>query len=169
MEKRGPFTYRLTEADMVEAGRSLTGRRLFRPPLRWLMLAIIVLAIVLLALDLLDGRLNLASLAVILAAPLAMILTVRVVVPRAMKRQFHQSAAMRDEHTFMFDEESLNFSTSRGSGRVPMHELYAFSETDTLILLHQTEGYFNPVPKTALGDNGVSLVAALARNGVKQF
>lgn len=169
MTMHGPFLYRLTEDDMMDAGRAMTGRRLFRPPLRWMLLSIVGLSIVLLFVDLLDGMINLASLAVLIAAPMALFAVVRFVVPATMRRQFRQSAAMRDQHSIAFDETNLTFAGSRGSTNLPVAELFAFSETEKLILLHQTEGYFNAVPKAALGDFVPALTAVLVANGVKRF
>ena len=144
-------------------------KRLTKPPLSWLIIAIIVVGIALIGVDLLDGTVDPASAALIVAAPIAIFSMIRWVVPWQMRRQFAQSAAIQDEHQLSFDSSSITFDGSRGSVTIPMKEFHAFSETESSLLLHQTEAFFNIVPKTALGDALPELITALKAADVKQI
>ena len=170
MTKHGPYTYRVDEGDLAVAGRHYFQRRVFQRPMRYLFIAVLVLAVLLVALDLYeDGALKLSTLIVIgVGIPLIWLIPY-LIAPRIMRRQFRQSAALRDENELEFDGESITFSNQRGHARIPFHELYAWSETERMILLHQTEAYFNPIPKQVMGDDHRLLAAALDAAGVKRF
>lgn len=170
MTMHGPYSYRVEEGDLAAAGRHYYQRRVFQRPMRYLLFAVLVLAVVLVFLDLFeDGALKLSTLIVVgLGIPLIWLIPY-LIAPRVMRRQFRQSAALRDEHEMIFDGESITFTNQRGHARIPFHELYAWSQTDRMILLHQTEAFFNPVPKQAMGEDYRHLVAALDAAGVKRF
>lgn len=170
MALNGPFTYRVAEAELAEAGRHYFQRRVFQKPMRYLFIAVILLAVVLVALDLYeDGALRLTTiLLVVLGIPLIWLIPY-LIAPIIMRRQYRQSAALRDENQIEFDNEAVRFSNRRGHARIPFDELYAWSETGTMILLHQTEAFFNPIPKEALGDSCRALIAALESAGIKRF
>lgn len=170
MATHGPYKYRVEEAGLAEAGRLYFRRRIFQPPMRYLVIAVLVLAVLLVLLDFLnDGALNLSTIiAVGLGIPLIYVVPY-LVAPSIMRRQYRQSAALRDENEIEFDEQAISFSNQRGHARIPYHEYYGWSQTDDMILLHQTEAYFNPVPKQALGQDWQRLVEALEAAGVKRF
>ena len=113
-----------------------------------------------------DGAINLLSLLSLgIGLPLVWFVP-HLLAPMMMRRQFRQSAALRDEQRFEFDDEAVFFSSARGHARLPFAELYAWAETDRLILLSQTEAYFNPVPKPALGEDAAVLIRKLTEAGV---
>ncbi|NNC52782.1 MAG: YcxB family protein [Erythrobacter sp.] len=170
MRMHGPYTYRVDEADLASAGRHFFRRKVFQRPMNYLVIAIIGLAIVLVALDLFeDGALRLSTLLVVgLGIPLIWLIPY-LLAPVIMRRQFRQSAALRDENQLEFDEEAVRFTNQRGHARIPFHELYAWSETDRMILLHQTEAFFNPIPKASMGDDYLLLVSALEEAGIRRF
>ncbi|MBT8426772.1 MAG: YcxB family protein, partial [Erythrobacter sp.] len=116
-----------------------------------------------------DGELRLSTLLVVgLGIPLIWLIPY-LLAPVIMRRQFRQSAALRDENQLEFDEEAVRFTNQRGHARIPFHELYAWSETDRMILLHQTEAFFNPIPKASMGDDYLLLVSALEEAGIRRF
>ena len=170
MALNGPYTYRVAEADLAEAGRRYFQRRVFQKPMRYLFIAVILLAVVLVALDLYeDGALRLTTvLLVVLGIPLIWLIPY-LIAPIIMRRQYRQSAALRDENQIEFDNEAVHFSNARGHARIPFEEFYAWSDTRTMILLHQTEAFFNPVPKAALGEDHRLLIAALEAAGIRRF
>ena len=168
METMGPFTYRVTEAQAVAAARVAMRKRLFRPPTVWLLVAIVVVAILLLLLDAMDGYLNVASTAALVVALPAVWLVLLWLVPVQARRQYRQSAALRDESTLSFDSEALTFTGPRGTIRMPFAEFLAVSDTPDLILLHQTEMFYNLVPKAALGDAAEELLSRMEAAGVKR-
>ncbi|AKM10448.1 YcxB family protein [Croceicoccus naphthovorans] len=169
MTETGPFTYRVTEAEAVAAARKVMRKRLFRPPTVWLIVAIVVVAVLLLILDAMDGYLNVASTAALLVALPALWLTLMWLVPRQARRQFRQSAALRDESMLSFDDEALTFVSRRGTVRMPFAEFLEVSVTDDLILLHQTEMFYNLVPRHALGDAAKVLLSRLEAAGVRRL
>ena len=168
MERHGPYSYRVEEADLAAAGQLFFRRRLSQPPARYLLLVLIVCAILLIVFDIVeDGAINLISLLSLgVGLPLVWLVP-HLLAPIMMRRQFRQSAALRDEQTLEFDEQGLVFTSSRGHVRLPFEEMHAWAETKKLILLSQTEAYFNPVPKAALGGDAAVLVQTLRAAGVK--
>ena len=170
MAKHGPYTYRVEEADLAAAGQLFFRRRLSQPPARYLLIALVLCAVLLIGFDIVeDGAINLLSLVSLgIGLPLVWFVP-HLLAPVMMRRQYHQSAALRDEQTFEFDEEALFFTSSRAHVRLPFDELYAWAQTGKLVLLSQTEAYFVSVPKEALGDDTARLIANLTRAGVKRF
>ena len=166
----GPFAFRLEEDQVAKATYAIARKRLFKPPMRVLTLSIPVLCVLLLIVDLSDGYLNLASLAVLLAAPIAAWLVLRILIPKGARRQFRQSAEMRDEHTLTFTADSLTFSGARGTTTRPLAELHAFSQLPGILLLHPTEGHFFAVPEAAMpAEDFAALVEALEGAGVTRW
>ena len=166
----GPYAYRVEEADLSAAGRHYFMRRVFQRPMRYLLIAVLVLAMLLVVLDFLDdGALKLSTIIVLVLAIPLIWLVPYLIAPAIMRRQYRQSASLRDENRVEFDREAIRFSNTRGHARIPLTELYAWSETDRMVLLHQTEAFFNPIPKTALGPDCHLLIAALEEAGVRRF
>ena len=167
MERHGPYIYRVEEPDLAAAGRLFFRRRLTQPPARYLLFGLVACAFLLIALDVIeDGAINLLSLLSLgIGLPLVWFVP-HLLAPMMMRRQYRQSAALRDEQCFEFDDEAVFFSSARGHARLPFAELYAWAETDRLILLSQTEAYFNPVPKLALGEDAAVLIRKLTEAGV---
>lgn len=170
MTNYGPYTYRVEEGDLAAAGRHYFLRRVFQRPMVYLFSAVIVLAAVLFVLDLYeDGALKVSTVMLIgLGIPMIWLIPY-VIAPIIMRRQYRQSAALRDENQLEFDAEAVKFTNQRGHARIPFEELFAWSETDRMILLHQTEAFFNPIPKDAMGEDYRLLASALETAGVKRF
>ncbi len=170
MEIHGPFAFRLDEDEVARAAVAFMRKRILLPPSRWLLIAIAVIAALLIFFDLLDGMINIGSLAAIAAVPLAIWLAIKGIAPRMARRQYRQSAALRDEHRFFFDAETITFEGTRGKVSFPLAELHAFTDMPDLLLIHQTEGFYNPIPKRALGEDAVKALAdALRGAGVTQW
>jgi len=167
---QGPFVYQVTEAEAVEAAKIASRGRMFRPPVSWRLIAFGVIAVLLLILDVMDGYLNLASTAALLLALPGVWLVLDLMTPRLAKRQYRQSAQLRDENSLSFDDEALTFSGSRGTVRLPFAEFMAVTAKEGVILLHQTEMFYNLVPRRALGDAVADdLVAKMEAAGVKRL
>lgn len=169
MQAYGPIPYRAEEADAVRAARVAMRVWLRRPTTRRLIVAVVVVAILLLVLDVVDdGYLNLASTAaLVLGLPLVW-LTLFLSVPRHGRRQYRQSPALRDEHWLSFDENSLTIGGSRGTIRLPFDDFREMAISPDVILLYQTEAYYNLFPRRMLGEAGDILVARLRAAGVRQ-
>lgn len=159
----------MEERQMPRAGRKAMMARLLRPPIGWLLWAILGLGVVLLVLDSLDGALELSTIAVLAAIPLAIAIINFWLVPWQMRRQFRQSAALQDELSLSFDDEAITFTGRRGTTTIPMEEFHAVMDAGDVILLYQTEAFFNPVPKGPLGADADRLLAALLAKGVKPY
>jgi hypothetical protein len=170
MASYGPFAYRLEEDDVAKAAAAFMRKRLFLPPSRWLLIAIAAISALLILFDLLDGMINLGSIAAIGAVPLAIWLAIKGIAPRMARRQYRQSAALRDEHSLSFDSDTITFAGTRGTVSFPLVELHAFTDMPDLLMIHQTEGFYNPIPKQALGEDAVKALAdALRAAGVTQW
>lgn len=144
-------------------------KRLTQPPINWLLWAILVLGALLLVVDSLDGTLELTSIAVLVAVPMAIALVNFWLVPWQMRRQFRQSPALQDEFTLSFDDTAITFVGKRGTTTIPLEEFHAVMDAGEVILLYQTEAFFNAVPKKPLGDSIHQLISALKASGVKQI
>ena len=144
-------------------------KRLLRPPIGWLLWLIVVLGAALLVLDSLDGAFELSSIAVLVAVPIAIALVNFWLVPWQMRRQFRQSAALQDEFTLSFDHEAITFAGKRGTTTIPMEEYHAVMDAGEVILLYQTEAFFNAIPKAPLEGAADELIEALRAKGVKQL
>ncbi|WP_066553824.1 YcxB family protein [Croceicoccus bisphenolivorans] len=169
MSEFGPFHYRVEEAEAVVAGRMAMKARMFRPPAKWLIVAIVVVAVLLLVLDAMDGYLNLAStFALVVVLPLLWVVLL-VMAPIQARRQYRQSAQLRDDHTLSFDEDAITFIGSRGTVRIPMAEYREVLAGKGVILLYQTEMFYNLVPTCALGDAADELLRRLEAAGVRRL
>ena len=166
MDELGPYTYSVGEDAAVSALRRIVMRSVWRPPFLWGTLMVIALSVGLVVWDMLDGWLNLASTAIALSAgPLALVL-LYFGVGRQARRQYRQSAALRDETSVTIRVAELFFQSSRGHTIIPLAELYGWTETDTLIILRQTEIFSNLIPKAALGEAAEILKERLVAAGV---
>lgn len=135
----------------------------------WLLVAILVVALALFALDVMDGYLNVASTAALVLALPAVWIVVLVIVPMQARRQYRQSAQLRDDQALSFDDEAVVFTSRRGTVRLPFSEYREFLDRGGLILLYQTEMFYNLVPRHALGDAADELLARLEAAGVRRL
>lgn len=135
----------------------------------WLLVAILVVALALFALDVMDGYLNVASTAALLLALPAVWIVVLVIVPMQARRQYRQSAQLRDDQALSFDDVAVVFTSRRGTVRLPFSEYREFLDRGGLILLYQTEMFYNLVPRHALGDAADELLARLEAAGVRRL
>ena len=166
---RGPYSYEVTEDLVVEAMRRHMVRRMTHGLVGRLFIAVLVLLALLIALDLAYyGRLSRASLAFLVAVPLALAVINLWLVPQLGRRQFRQSAALRAPGTFAWDDGAVRFTSDRGEARIALAELYRWDETENIVLLYQTEMFFNLVPKAALDGGTPDLIARLRAAGVKR-
>lgn len=169
MASHGPFTYSVEEPQVVRAMQRLMRGRLRSGPARWLIWLIAFLLIALMAMDvMLTGRLSGPAIAFLLAVPIALMLVHFWMAPMMARRQFRQSVALRAEQTIAWDDEAIEFRSERGQARLPFGEFHGFGDTAEMIMLYQTEMYFNLVPKGPLGDAADDLIARLEAAGVKR-
>lgn len=145
------ITFRLTEAEAVDAARLVAARQLWGRPVIKILLALIALLVVLLGL--LDPQalmepilLALAGIAVVLFS------TIWLAVPFHARRHFRQAAALRDEIEVSWDEEAIRFSSSHGTSNLAWREYHRWAENDRLFLFHQSQMLYNIVPKRALDE-----------------
>ncbi|WP_157668108.1 YcxB family protein [Croceicoccus marinus] len=166
---RGPYSYEVTEDMVVEAMRRHMVRRMTHGLVGRLFIAVLALLALLIALDLaFYGRLSRASLAFLVAVPLALAVINLWLVPQLGRRQFRQSAALRAPGSFEWDDGSVRFTSERGEARIRLGELYRWDETANIVLLYQTEMFFNLVPKADLQGEAPELIARLRAAGVKR-
>lgn len=163
----GPFQFRVEESQLALAGRKAMMKRLLQPPIVWMLWAILILGSLLLVIDLQDGAMEIASIAVLAAVPIAIALVNFWLVPWQMRHQFRQSAALQDEFTLSFDDTTITFAGKRGTTTIPLEEFHAVMDAGEIILLYQTEAFFNAVPKAPLGAASGELIASLQERGVR--
>ncbi|GGD43965.1 YcxB family protein [Croceicoccus pelagius] len=166
---QGPFTYRVEQSEAVTAAKIASRGRMFRAPVSWMLIVFGIVAILLLVLDAADGYLNVASTGALLLGLPGVWLALDLITPIMAKRQFRQSAQLRDENSLSFDDEALTFSGPRGTLRVPFAEFMAVTAKKDVILLHQTDMFYNLVPRRALGDAAEDLLAKMEAAGVKRL
>ena len=170
MQAFGPFSYRVTQDQVVRAMQRLMLLRLWTGPARWLLGLILLLLPVAIVLDLLTrGTLSGMAIAVLAVLPIALLTIYFWAAPMMARRQFRQSAALRDEHQIAWDEEAITFTGTRGRVRMPFAEFHRWSEAGEVLMLYQTEMFFNLVPRTALGEAAQDLTARLENAGVKRI
>lgn len=165
----GPFTYRVAEDQIVKAMQRLMLRRMWSGPAKWLLGLILLLLPVLIVLDIfVNGGLSGTAVAILLALPAALLLVHFWLAPMMARRQFRQSAALRDEQAIAWDDEAIVFTGPRGHVRIPLAEFHRWSDAGDMLMLYQTEMYFNLVPKTPLGEAAEDLAARLDKAGVRR-
>lgn len=165
----GPFSFTVREEQVVKAMQRLMLTRMWTGPARWMLILIAVLLALLIVLDFVTkGGLSGSALAFIVAVPVALAIVYFVLAPMMGRRQYRQSAALRAENTIAWDEEAVIFSGERGHARLPFAEFHRFAISGGMLMLYQTEMYFNLVPLDAMGDAGGDLVARLESAGVKR-
>jgi len=163
MEKRGPFAFRVAEAQVVGAMRRHMLSRFGKGVGKWLLILFaFVLALLLIADMATRGAVSGEGIAFAAALPLVLAAAWFVFVPMTARRQYRQSAALRDECQISWDDEAVEFRSSRGQARLPFAEFHDWSDAGEVIVLYQTEAYFNIVPKAPLGDAAGDLMARLA-------
>ena len=168
----GPYQYRLSPGEAVNAARYCLRKRVFRKPIVWLAYAIAVLLALLVALDLLDGTIERTTVGLIVAVVMLVVLMAFMfhAVSSATRRQHGQSAALRDDNRLYVSGDSLRFENARGTTTMPYGEYHAFAETDGLFVLFQTEAFFNLVPHYALDDAAIAMMReGLVSAGVKRW
>lgn len=169
MNTMGPYHFTVTERQVVSAMQRQMLSRLLNGVTRWMLILIAVLMALLIAFDLyLAGTLSGTTIAFVIAAPIALGIIHFWMAPMLGRRQYRQSAALRAESTIAWDEEAVTFSAERGHARLPFAEFHGFASTNEMLLLYQTEMFFNIVPMAALGDAAGDLVAKLEEAGVKR-
>jgi len=89
----------------------------------WLLVAILVVALALFAVDVMDGYLNVASTAALVLALPAVWIVVLVIVRMQARRQYRQSAQLRDDQALSFDDVAVVFTSRRGTVRLPVGEV----------------------------------------------
>lgn len=169
MTSYGPYRFTVTEDDVSQAAKATSWRRLWLPPFRYLVIAIAVCFVLLLVLDLSDGSIDISTLILLIGGPAIFAVLIQWLGPVFAKRQYRQNAALRVENTLTFDAKDIELSSERGVTRLPVNELFRYSETDGLVLLHISEAIFIPVPRRALGDDAATLAALLERSGVPRL
>lgn len=169
MTDRGPFTFTVAQDQVVRAMQRQMLRRLLAGPARWLLIVMIALLALLVVLDLLStGRLSVGAIAVLIAVPLALAIVHFWLAPNLARRQFRQSVALRAVHTIAWDDKAVSFASERGNARLPFAEFHGWGDAGDVLMLYQTEMYFNLVPKEPLGAAAADLAACLDRAGVKR-
>ena len=169
MAMHGPFEYRVDEDLVVEAMRRHMIRRMTSGLIGTLIMAMLVLLVLLILLDLLAyGRLSRIALAFVVAVPLMLAVNHIWLVPNLGRRQHRQSAALRAPSFIEWDEEEVRLGSEMGEARVPMLNFYCWDETENVVLLYQTEMFFNLVPKAALDGAAPDLIARLQAAGVRR-
>ncbi|RVQ69446.1 YcxB family protein [Croceicoccus ponticola] len=170
MTELGPFTYRIVEDETVAAARIAFRKQMRRPLTRWLLALIVLVEIALLLFDIFDdGMLNLASTAALLFALPFVYFVLLWLIPRQGRRQYRQSAALRDEYTLTFDDAAMTVAGQRGTMRIPFDDFRELAVSDDLILLYQTEMFYSIFPRRALGDAADMLIARLIAAGVRRI
>lgn len=165
----GPFTYRIEEAQVVRAMQRMMIARLRTGPGRFFAIAFAVLLPLLVVLETVAfGRMSGTALALLIALPLALLIVHFWLAPMMGRRQFRQSAALRDTNTIAWDETAITFTGSRGQVRLPFAEFYKWRDAGDVLMLFQTEMYFNLVPKAPLGEAAADLMQRLDAAGVKR-
>lgn len=146
----GHTAFTVTEEDVVEAARHVAARRLRSRPFLPIFVAMLaaVLALVLIA-DFGQGR-WVTLIAFFIALPLALIIANRLIVPWQAKRHFRQAAALRGETRVEWDDENLRFEGIHGGSRFAWIDFHGWAETAGLVLLYQSELFYNLVPKRVL-------------------
>lgn len=153
----------------MRAMQSLMLYRLWTGPARWLLVAAGVLLVVLFALEFVAyGRLSSVGIGVVLGLPLVFLIVVYWMAPMMGRRQYRQSALLRAEGTVSWDDEALTFESDRGHARIPFGEFHRWGESADLVMLYQTEMFFNLLPKAPLGGAAEDLKARLTAAGVKR-
>lgn len=138
-------------------------------PARWMLVLIALLMTVLIVLDIaMTGTLSGAAIAFVIAVPVALGIVYFWMAPMMGRRQYRQSAALRAESTIAWDDEAVMFSGERGHARLPFAEFHRFAVSGDMLMLYQTEMYFNLLPLDALGDAATDLIAKLEAAGVKR-
>ncbi|WP_144098039.1 YcxB family protein [Croceicoccus sediminis] len=169
METMGPFSFTVREEQVVAAMKRLMLARAWKGPIRWILILIAALLALLVVLDfLMTGEVSKQALAFMVAVPVALAIVYFWIAPMMGRRQYRQSAALRAESTIAWDDEAVMFSGERGYARLPLAEFHRFAVSPDMLMLYQTEMYFNLVPLTALGDAAGDLVAKLEAAGVKR-
>ncbi|MDR7102575.1 YcxB family protein [Croceicoccus sp. BE223] len=153
----------------MAAARHAARKRMRQLPTMLLVVVIVAVSLALLALDVMDGYLNIASTAALVLALPAVWIAVIVIVPVQARRQYRQSAQLRDDQTVSFDDEAITFASRRGTVRLPFSEYREYLDRGGLILLYQTEMFYNLVPRHALGDAGDEMLARLQAAGVRRL
>jgi len=145
------ITFRLTEAEAVDAARLIAARQLWGRPAIRILLALIAVLVVLLAL--LDPRsLTDPILLALGGAAALLLLTIWLAIPFHARRHFRQAAALRDEIEATWDENSIRFSSAHGNSNLAWREFHRWAENDRLFLLYQSQMLYNIVPKRALDE-----------------
>ena len=92
-----------------------------------------------------------------------------VVLPWQARRHAQQSVALRDEITAEWDDQGMTLSGAHGQARMAWSEFHRWSESPAVILLYQSDMFFNAVPKSALTDEQTAdIVDRLKAEGVKK-
>lgn len=145
------ISFRLTEAEAVDAARLVAVRQLWGRPVIKILLALIALLVVLLGL--LDPRsLTNPILLALGGAAAVLLLTIWLAVPFQARRHFRQAAALRDEIEASWDENAIRFSSAHGNSNLAWREFHRWAENERLFLLYQSQMLYNIVPKRALDE-----------------
>jgi len=174
----GLATFRLGESDLIEAQRAWFNANLRAPMAAILAGALALVGAGILLLDPFPGRMAVA-LAALPAAGL-IVAALLFLAPRwAMRRQARriadQNRGLALEQTARWDGEGIEFSSSRGRGRLAWGELYRWQLTPTMLLLYPDETQFHALPLRALDPGAkkeiVSVLqsAGVPRRGRKQL
>lgn len=163
--------FHIQEDDVVASTAHITRRRLKLPLLPGLIFATLV-AILAIFLSMRGGMSDL--LGILAWAVLALVGLMAVlhywVLPRQSRRQFQQLAALAEEVQMIWDEQEVTFTRTRATATFAWNEFYRWSENDDLLLLAQSEAYYNIVPKRALDpEQSADIRRCIEQAGLKKM
>jgi hypothetical protein len=145
--------YRVLQDHAVEGLRLVMRRKLKVPLAPFLILAVGVAAIAMLLPGGSRFGIALPVLAWLLIALAGILAVVHYwVLPRQARRMYSQAKLLKEEVTFAWDDEGYSVTGESSRTRLSWTDLYAWSENENLVLLHQSEMGFNLLPKSVISD-----------------
>ena len=141
--------YTISESDTVEAARFVALKRLFSRPLLPVFVGLLVIFALL---AMIDGQRTYMAIALILvlASPIAFFIVVWWLVPWQAKRHYHQAVALAEEISTDWSDKGIGYASTHGNSRFQWSDYHGWAETANLLILFQSESFYNLVPKRAL-------------------
>lgn len=148
MASHNTASYSLKESESVEAAKFTSMKRLFARPLLPIFVTLLVIFAILAIIN--DQKQWVAyALAMALVSPVALFIVVWWVIPMQARRHFQQAVALADEIIATWDDNGIGYASAHGSSRFSWEDYHGWAETAHLLILYQSENYYNLLPKRA--------------------
>ena len=138
--------YTISENEAVEAAKFTAMKRLFSRPL---LPIFVVLLVIFAILSIANGEKQwmVFALALALASPIALFVVVWWLIPLQAKRHYSQAVALADEISLEWDDGGIGYSSAHGNSRFGWSDYHGWAETGQLLILYQSENFYNIIPK----------------------